>query len=177
MDPSANGPSAWTLGLHASLTRNLSSADAHTSADWTQRFERMERLHANLAMPSTAADGVAGAESVVIGAFLTRIRNVHQGSFAWHRGKNTGSALRRAVEDLILNSPGLCATLGRPGGSRLIVLHDQENSSVARWRPRPGVELRHVALRDAGATVSNDRRWLLFEQVVRDPEPKPKLKP
>ena len=52
----------------------------------------------------------------------------------------------RISEDLILNSPGLFVTLGRPGGSRLIVLHDQDNSSVARWRPRPGVELRHVAL-------------------------------
>jgi len=127
----------------------------------------MERLHAPLAMPPIAADGVAGAESVVIGAFLTRIRNVHQGAFAWRRGKNTGSALRRAVEDLILNSPGLCATLGRPSGSRLIVLHDQEPSSLTLWRPQPGVELRHVALKDADATVSNDRRWLLFEQALR----------
>ena len=69
MDPSANGPfSAWTLGSHASLKRNLSSVDALTLADWTQCFQRMERLHANLAMPSIAADGVAGVESVVIRA-------------------------------------------------------------------------------------------------------------
>ena len=156
------------LGSLAFIMRNLSSVDALTSADWTHRFQRMERLHTSLAMPSIATDGVAGAESIVIGAFLTRIRNVHQGSFAWHTSrKNTACSLRRAVEDLILNSPGLCATLGRPSGSRLIVLHDQEPSSLTRWRLRPGVELRHVALKDADATVSNDRRWLLFEQALR----------
>ena len=161
-------PHCATLGSLASIMRNLSSVDALKPADWTHRFQRMERLHASLAMPSIATDGVAGAESIVIGAFLTRIRNVHQGAFAWHTSrKNTACSLRRAVEDLILNSPGLCATLGRPNGSRLIVLHDQEPSSLTRWRLRPGVELRHVALKDSDATVSNDRRWLLFEQALR----------
>ena len=146
---------------------NFSSVNALTSADWTHHFQRMERLHAGLAIPSIAADGGVEAESVVISAFLTSIRNVHQGAFSWRRGKNTSSALRRAVEDLILNSPGLCATLGRPSGSRLIVLHDQEPSSVARWRPWPGVELRRVELKDTDAAVSNDDRWSLFEQALR----------
>ena len=95
---------------------NFSSVNALTSADWTHHFQRMERLHAGLAIPSIAADGGVEAESVVISAFLTSIRNVHGGAFSWRKGarKNTGSALKHAIEDLILSSPGLCATLGRP---------------------------------------------------------------
>ena len=142
-----------------------------SSADWTHRFQRMEGLHATLALSSMATGSVVGAESVVISAFLTRTRNVHRGAFAWHRGSHKGSALQLAVEDLVVNSPGLCATLGRPNGSRLIVLHDQDTSSLARWRPRPGVELRRVDdTPDPDASVSNDRRWLLFEQALRADE-------
>ena len=122
---------------------NFSSVNALTSADWTHHFQRMERLHAGLAIPSIAADGGVEAESVVISAFLTSIRNVHQGAFSWRKGKNTGSALRRTVEDLILNSPGLCATCGlrgtlaSAGGHRPARLAVGRATTGARADPMP----------------------------------------
>ena len=151
-------------------TKTLNTAD-----DWAAHYSQLfntspTSLHASLVARTPSAAAASTPVTLFMSAFLTHTRNVHRGAFAYHRRSSKGgkSALQRSVEELVDSSPGLCHGL-HDGSSRLLIVHDQPDE---QWQPAAdgysGVELHVIAAEEStGPGLGNDRRWLLFERLLR----------
>ena len=118
------------------------------------------------------AEAERSGQTLFLTAFLVGAQNVHGGGFNWRYGKNKGwrfgwRSLIGTLKSWRSNSPGLCTCLTKRL-CELHIVHDLPQPELADQQQLRDLNVTAHAFKSDPTVLNNDRRFVLFEHVLRE---------